>query len=250
MGKFNYQGILLYTLFIAGVFLMLLISCSKSEVNTTPHTWHSNKNIAFNPNLTYGELNDIDGNVYKTIQIGTQIWMAENLKTTKYNDGSLLPLITDEASWANLTTPAYCWYNNDSAAYKANYGALYNWYAVNTGKLAPKGWHVATDSDWTKLTTYMGGESIAGIKLKEAGTLHWKSPNDGATNESLFTALPGSTRNFDGSFDYPGIYGYWWTSTENYLYDAYYRSIYYNYNFVYRSYYSKEVGYSVRCVKD
>ena len=103
---------------------------------------------------------DIDGNVYHTVTIGTQVWMVENLKTTRYNDGTAIPLVTDGTAWAALTTPGYCWYNNDSATYKNTYGALYNWYAVNTGKLAPTGWHVPTDSEWTVLTTYLGGESL------------------------------------------------------------------------------------------
>jgi len=136
--------------------------------------------IIFNPSLTYGEVSDIDGNYYKTIQIGSQIWMAENLKTTRYNDGSNIPLVTDNTAWSNLTTPGYCWYNNDAATYKNVYGALYNWYAVNTGKLCPSGWHVPSEYEWTLLVNYLGGVYAAGGKLKETGTTHWYSPNAGA----------------------------------------------------------------------
>ena len=118
---------------------------------------------------------------------------GRNLKTTKYNDGTSIPNVTNDTSWSNLTTGAYCWYNND-VSYKNPYGALYNWYAVNTGKLAPKGWHVPSDAEWTTLITYLGGESIAGGKLKEAGTTHWLSPNTEATNSTGFSALPGGRR--------------------------------------------------------
>jgi uncharacterized protein (TIGR02145 family) len=134
---------------------------------------------------------DIDGNIYHTVTIGTQVWMVENLKTTKYRNGDPIPNVTGNA-WAALTTGAYCWYNNDAATYKATYGALYNWYAVaDSRNIAPTGWHVPTDAEWTTLTTFLGGESVAGGKLKETGTNHWTSPNTGATNETGFTALPG-----------------------------------------------------------
>jgi uncharacterized protein (TIGR02145 family) len=102
---------------------------------------------------------DIDGNVYKTVTIGKQVWMAENLKTAKYNDGKTIPLVTDNTEWSNLSAPAYCWYNNDIAN-KEVYGALYNWYTVNTNKVCPKGWHIPIDAEWTTLTTYLGGEGV------------------------------------------------------------------------------------------
>src|SRR5450759_4787246 len=112
---------------------------------------------------------DIDGNVYKTVTIGKQVWMVENLKTTKYNDGITIPLVIDNTAWTDLITPKYSWFNNDIAN-KEVYGALYNWYTVNTNKLCPKGWHIPTDEEWTTLTTYLGGEGVAGGKLKETGT--------------------------------------------------------------------------------
>ena len=110
---------------------------------------------------------DVDGNTYKTVIIGTQVWMAENLKTTKYNDGIQIPLVTDPITWINLKSAAYCWYNNDLATNKNIYGAIYNWLVVNTGKLCPIGWHVPSDTEWTTLTTFLGGELINGsIQVK------------------------------------------------------------------------------------
>lgn len=143
---------------------------------------------------------DIHGNSYKTVKIGTQVWMAEDLKTTKYKDGNQIPLVTSNTEWANLTTPGYCWYNNDQGTYGNTYGALYNWYAVNTGKLCPAGWHIPTNEEWTTLTTFLGGENVAGGKMKETGTSHWNIPNTGATNVSGFSALPGGLRTSGGSF--------------------------------------------------
>ena len=215
--------------------------------------------IIFNSNLTYGTVSDIDGNVYKTIIIGTQTWMAENLKTTKYNDNSTIPLVTDASAWealAAFTTPAYCWYNNDAATYKATYGAMYNWYTVdvasNGGKnVCPTSWHVSTDAELTTLTTYLGGGSVAGGKLKETGTTHWTTPNTGATNETGFTALPGGYRNNYGTCSYIGINGHWWSSSEGSTTYAWYSYMYYNYTNVYRDfYYGKYYGFSVRCVRD
>ena len=125
--------------------------------------------------------------------------MAENLRTTKYNDGTPIPQVTDAAAWSNLMTPGYCWYNNDAAKYKETYGALYNWYTVNIGNLCPSGWHVPADTEWMVLTAHLGGEKISGGKLKETGTLHWDKPNLRATNETGFTALPGGRCYFSGA---------------------------------------------------
>ncbi|MDP3003129.1 MAG: fibrobacter succinogenes major paralogous domain-containing protein [Bacteroidales bacterium] len=205
-------------------------------------------NVIFTtPALT---VTDIDGNVYNTVTIGTQVWMKENLKTIKYNDGTAIPLVTDGAAWVALSTPGYCWYNNDAATYKATFGALYNWYTVNTGKLCPSGWHVPSDAELTTLTTYLGGEIVAGGKLKETGTTHWLSPNTGATNESGFTALPGSNRTEIGTFYSFGYNGNWWSSTVYSTTDAWYRNMNYSYSDVYRNYYPKIHGFSVRCLRD
>jgi len=214
-----------------GLVLILTNSCKKEEEET-------------------GGLTDKDGNVYTSVTIGTQEWMVENLKTTKYNDGSSIPLVTGNAEWEALTTPGYCWYDNDITN-KTPYGALYNWYAVNTGKLCPTGWHVPTDAEWTTLTTYLGGESVAGGKLKEAGTTHWASPNTGAMDEYDFMALPGGGRyGGSGYFSDVGYYGYWWSSTGYDATLAWFRLISCDYEAVgYGSYY-KRYGLSVRCVKD
>jgi uncharacterized protein (TIGR02145 family) len=175
--------------------------------------------------------------------------MVENLKTTRYNDGTAIPLVTDNTAWAALTTPGYCWYNNDAATYKNTYGALYNWYTVNTGNLAPNGWHVATDAEWTVLTTFLGGESVAGGPLKEAGTTHWGSPNTGATNATGFSALPGGFRNSNGgSFSFIGYNGYWWLSTAYDAASSWVRHMSCDLAAVGRLYSNDAYGFSVRCV--
>jgi len=202
--------------------------------------------------IFYGSVSDVDGNSYSTVTIGTQVWMAENLRTTKYKDNTAIPLVTDNTAWFNLSTPGYCWYNNDAATYKGTYGALYNWYTVNTGKLCPTGWHVPTDAEWTTLTTYLGGEGIAGGKLKETGTSHWLGPlNTGATNTTGFTAVPGGSRAFFGAFD-GGIRGIgdWWSSTESSTAGAWYRIMSNFLTSVDRSDSPKRSGLSVRCVRD
>jgi uncharacterized protein (TIGR02145 family)/uncharacterized repeat protein (TIGR02543 family) len=193
-------------------------------------------------------IKDQDGNVYTEVTIGTQVWMVQNLKTTKYNDGSAIPLVSDSATWAGLTTPGYCWYGND-VGNKATYGALYNWYTVNTGKLAPVGWHVPTDAEWTTLATFIGGVWPGG-KLKEAGLAHWADPNEGATNEFGFTALPGGYRPPYGSFTEITKSGYWWCSTESDTSNAWYCYLYFfNDTFIRYSHY-KSYGHSVRLLKD
>ena len=164
-------------------------------------------------------ITDFEGNIYHTITIGRQTWTVENLKSTKYRDGTAIPLVTDNTAWAGLSTPGYCWYTNDSLwYYKNTYGALYNWYVVNPTnpkKLAPYGWHVATDADWNTLSTFV--DFAGGAELKEAGTAHWAPatpPNEWATNALGFSALPGGYRWLDGTFANAGYYGYWWTTAE------------------------------------
>ena len=202
--------------------------------------------IIFNPDLAYGSVTDNDGNTYKTIQIGTQTWMAENLKTTKYNDETAIPLVKDAVAWTELATPGYCWYTNDSVSY----GALYNFYTINTGKLCPMGWHIPSDVEWTALTTYLGGESVAGDKQKETGLTHWQSPNTGATNESGYTALPGGYRINDGSFSSLRRNGYWWSSTESSSVNAYYTDLFYDSDNGARDDSDKKAGFSVRCLQN
>jgi uncharacterized protein (TIGR02145 family) len=193
---------------------------------------------------------DIDGNAYRTVRIGNQEWTAENISTTHYNDGSPIPLVTSNTGWCNLTTPAYCWYNNDIAN-KATYGALYNWEVVNTGKLAPPGWHVPTDADWSLLTAVLGGADVAGGKLKEAGLSHWIAPNTGATNASGFSALPGCYRiYYNGKFFSERNCGFWWSATEHNATFAYYRPLYSVSDDMVRDYWYKGAGFSVRLVRD
>jgi len=192
---------------------------------------------------------DADGNNYPVVQIGAKVWMAENLKTTKYNDGTSITCITDNLAWAGLTTAAYCWYNNNETTNKNTYGALYNWYAVNTGKLCPIGWHMPSDAEWGELTTYLGTDNIAG-KLREAGNKHWFNPNTGATNESGFTALPGGQRSEFGVFDFAWWNGLWWTSTGISEQLAYGIWIAADLVDVFHSMEDKKQGYSLRCIKD
>jgi uncharacterized protein (TIGR02145 family) len=195
---------------------------------------------------------DVDGNVYNTITIGTQTWMVENLKTTKYNDGTDIPYIADPTDWAATSEARYCWYENDIAN-KDIYGALYNGFTVspaNPKQLAPKGWHVPTEAEWTTLTTYLGGVKVAGGKLKEAGLAHWITPNSGATNETGFSALPGGYRDPNGPFNHVGNHGYWWSSTAASGSFTYFRFL--EYNDAIEGLYSSinSIGFSVRCVKD
>jgi uncharacterized protein (TIGR02145 family) len=171
---------------------------------------------------------DIDGNVYNTVTIGTQVWMKENLKVTHYRNGDSIPLVTDNTAWMGLTAGAYCDYNN-TPGNSATYGRLYNWYTVvDPRSLCPADWHVPTRDEFEALTAYLGGEFTAGYKLREAGTVHWTSPNAGATNQSNFTALPGGDRSSSsGMFFEMGNWGFFWSTT---ILGGYYQALdlYYN----------------------
>lgn len=193
---------------------------------------------------------DIDGNGYDTVQIGTQVWLKQNLNTSRYYNGTAIPKVTDNATWAGLNTGARSYYNNDSVANADTYGALYNWYAVNTGNLCPFGWHVPTDNEWTALVNYLGGTSIAGGKLKEAGLSHWNSPNTGATNSSGFTALAGGYRLTSGTYNFTGKLGYWWTSSESTTLDANRWKLNYDAISISKAASTKQFGFSVRCIKN
>jgi uncharacterized protein (TIGR02145 family) len=201
------------------------------------------------PNIT-----DAENNTYKTVTIGTQTWMAENLKVTKYNDGTAIPNITDNTQWSQLSTGAWSYYNND-VANNAKYGKLYNWYAVSkisngNKNVCPTGWHVPTDAEWTVLTEYLGSASVAGGKMKEVGTTSWNSPNTDATNTSLFTGLPGGFRYNDGSFNSIGNFGYWWSSTEDSTINAWFRYLGSANGVAGRNDGTKSIGLSVRCLRD
>jgi uncharacterized protein (TIGR02145 family) len=200
------------------------------------------------------KVTDCSGNIYKTVNIGNQIWMAENLRTTRFNDCTQINLV--EENWGSSDDPAYCWYNNDPTSFMEVYGALYNWSAVNTGKLCPIGWHVPTDEEWTTLSSYLGDESLVGGKLKEIGFAHWIDPNVGATNETGFTALPGGFRypgvksGYSEEFGYVGQNGLWWSSTEILPTRSWGRDLVYNSSGLYRYSEIQNDGFSVRCLKD
>jgi len=193
---------------------------------------------------------DIDGNVYHTVTIGTQVWMLENLKVTRYRNGDTIANIPDGTLWSGLTYGAYCDYDNDTT--NANtYGRIYNWFAVaDSRQLAPAGWHVASDAEWNVLINFAGGSSVAGGKLKESGYLHWQSPNTGATNETGFTALPGGARSAGGPFSGKSNYANWWTSTPYSPMHAIPKTMYYNYSKVDGPWVNKENGLYVRCIRD
>lgn len=161
-----------------------------------------------NPTPPALTVTDCDGNIYNTVTIGTQVWMVENLKTTKYRNCDSIPYIYDNAEWANSVTGAQCTYSNDPG--NANiYGRLYNWYAINDPRgIAPAGWHIPSYAEWETLANYLGGTEEAGGKMKEIGTNHWLLPNFGATNSSGFTSLPGGIRGSTG-FSFKGEYAFW-----------------------------------------
>jgi len=205
-------------------------------------------------------ITDYDGNTYNTVKIGNQEWMAENLKVTHYANGMDIPLVTDNMVWVNLgnnnTDKAYCYYNN-SDANRDIYGALYTYAAATNGDndgttqgVCPTGWHLPSDAEWTELTDYLGGVSVAGGKIKEVGKTHWNNPNTGATNESNFSALPGGYRIGNGTFNDIGNTGEWWSSTEYQSISAWPRHVYNYSNSVERFSYPKHYGFSVRCLKD
>ncbi|MHB1146865.1 MAG: FISUMP domain-containing protein [Lutibacter sp.] len=194
---------------------------------------------------------DYDGNIYQTVTICNQVWTKTNLNVSHYRNGDVIPQVTYSTTWANLTTGAWCYYSNNSS-YGATYGKLYNWYAINDSRgLAPEGWHVPTDAEWTTLTDCLGGEAIAGGSLKETGTAHWTSPNTDATNISGFTGLPGGLRNIGLSI-YLYHSGRWWSSSEYTptVTFAWYRFLYSDDGKAHRAYGGKGDGKSVRLVKD
>lgn len=200
---------------------------------------------------TLETVTDINSNVYNTVKIGNQIWTLENLEATHYNDGTSIANVTSDGTWVNLTTPGYCWYDNNINN-KEKYGALYNYYVMdNSLNVCPEGWHVPSESEWIVLSDYLGGESIAGGKLKEEGTVNWAEPNTGATNESGFTALPAGARiMFTGVFNGINESCGWWSSTPNTTDQAWRSGLGYNTTtFGIGSNYKKN-GHSIRCLKD
>ena len=196
-------------------------------------------------------VSDIDGNVYHTVTIGNQTWMVENLKTSHYKCGDAISNVTNNIEWSNLSTGAYCNYENNEANYE-KYGKIYNWYAASDPRsIAPNGWHVATDKDWTTLTSNLGGENVAGGKLKETGSKHWNNPNTDAINEVGFSAISGGNRDGHGVFSPIGEGGEWWTANEDSVTTmAWYRAMSSSHGKVYRNRMGKFCGNYVRCVKD
>jgi uncharacterized protein (TIGR02145 family) len=187
----------------------------------------------------------------ETITIGEQTWMLKNLDVDHYRNGDPIPHVTDNFEWITLTTGAWCWYENDSATYAAIYGKLYNWYAVNDRRgLASTGWHVPSDPEWSTLSQILGGDAVAGDKLKEAGNAYWQNGNTG-TNSSGFTGIPGGFRGiYFGDFAGIGYYSIWWSSTVENATFAFTRNLNYNNESFDWGHSEKQNGFSVRCVKD
>jgi uncharacterized protein (TIGR02145 family) len=232
-----------------------------SEANTTGGTSTGNTlhtcgapNV-HNPELTYGNMTDQEGNVYKTIVIGTQEWMAESLNTSIYRNGDEIPTNLDDATWLNTASGAWAYYNSNES-YVCPYGKLYNWYAcVDARQLCPVGWHVPTDAEWSVLTSYLGGEDVAGGKMKITGTMEaatglWQSPNTGATNSSGFSGASGGYRGSSGGYDGIGSNGFWWSSSEGGTSNAWNRDLNFNFGNVFRTDVNKQNGFSVRCLRD
>lgn len=198
---------------------------------------------------TSSTVKDIDGNAYQTVKIGTQTWMKTNLKTTRYRDGSPISTGLSDSAWQATTSGAFAIYQ-DNEAKNDTYGKLYNWYAVaDSRKLCPTGWHVPSQAEWTTLENFLGGQNVAGGKLKAVSSL-WRNPNTGATDESGFSALPGGGRYYGGGYNLIGYYGLWCTSTESWATIAWNRILSSSdVNLAQYSYY-KQFGSSVRCLKD
>lgn len=215
-----------------------------------------------NPNAAYGSLTDQDGNTYKTVVIGGQEWMAENLRASHFRNGELIPIVTNNSTWGSLTSAGTCWYNNDSATYHCPFGKMYNWFsAVDARNVCPVGWHVPSDSEWNALIGFLdstflpfanGDQSMtAGARLKTTGTQYWASPNLGALNSSGFSALPSGYRFNDvGNFINMGVSGGFWSTTPVLELYAWCRGLNVNLDATRRTYGYKQGGFSIRCVRD
>jgi len=225
--------------FILMSVVLLNWGCSKSDDSNTPAP-------------TPATITDIDGNVYHTVTIGTQVWLKENLKVSRYRNGDSIPIVTSNTTWGNLSTGACCSFDN-SNTYLNTYGRLYNWFAVtDLRKIAPAGWHVPSLAELHTLSQYLGGSSaMAGGKLKEAGLAHWLNPNGDATNSTGFTALPGGRRDID-TFIGIGSDGYWWTSSVSAFSpdEASYYSMTFLVGYLAELQANKKKGMSVRLIKD
>jgi len=229
LAQLSSKGLIFLTL----IFLLCLTDCKKEDKAPV------NQNI----------IKDADGNVYTSVQIGTQVWLVENLKTTKFRNNDPIPNITETLAWGAATTSAYCNLSNDEV--NANlFGRLYNWYAVNDNRnIAPPGWHIPSDAEWATLESFLGGGTVAGGKLKESGSAHWCNQNVGGTNESGFKALPGGTRT-DKLFVTGCQWGTFWSSTEFDADNSYNRILFDTGTEINRVDNNKKFGMSVRCIKD
>ena len=236
-----------------GIGLLTFVGCKKDEGNTSTNSNNTNSNNTnstnTNSSIQYGNgATDADGNTYQSVIIGTQEWMVENLRTTKYSDGTAIPNVTINTDWGNLSTGAWCHYNNDNQ-YDTIYGKLYNFHAVETGKLCPTGWHVPTDAEWAVLNDYLGANGHSGTEgtaLK--ATSGWSGGN--GTDDYGFLGLPGGYRSSNGYFSSIGGYGSWLSSSQSNTSNAWYRYLYSTNDNVNRDYYSKTFGFSVRCLRD
>jgi uncharacterized protein (TIGR02145 family) len=253
MTKHSGGSLILKSIAIGILFIgIILVGCSKDHNN--PFKPKSAENT--------GTVKDIDGNTYKTVKIGDQWWMAENLKTTHYRNGDAIPAETDSSAWSNLSTGAYCNSDNDEANVEA-YGRLYNWFTViDSRNLTPAGWHVPSDEEWKQLEMYLGMSREAadqenyrgtdeGGKLKETGTTHWHNPNEGATNETGFSAFPGGSRDSKSNFnDFMGYLAAFWSSTEGSDGGRWFRYLPFDGSQIGRSTRNKRGGGSIRCIRD
>lgn len=228
------KNIRMYPLLAVGLILLLTGSCKKDENN----------------GFSGPTVSDIDGNVYHTVTIGTQVWMVENLATTHYRNGAPIFNVTDSTQWNSQKAGAYCRYNSFRDPSTIN-DKLYNWYAVNDSRnIAPEGWHIPSDEEWNTMINYLGGMGVAGSRLKQKGTYFWLSPNSDATNESGFSAKAGGMINQYNVFLSLGYQGYWWSSAELDSENANYWSLTYLNGTVSTSHFLKLYGLTIRCIKD
>ena len=246
--------------FVAGLLIAASAGMSQDTMYVHLHTGITAIKIADIDSILFRysplpTVTDASGNVYSVVTIGTQKWLQQNLRTTKFNDGSPIPHVSDSISWLNLTGPGYCWYDNDSASYADPYGVLYNFYVIDSTvngnkNPCPVGFHMPSQSEWLTLINYAGGSTTCGVKLMEAGTAHWTPPNSMPTNELMFTALPGGFRDWQSKFDLISSKGYHWTASEvnttaawKYHFDS-------NDAVIFKSGIDKNSGTSIRCIKD
>ena len=227
-----------YLIISSGSFLLFTLGCEKGYENIT--------------------ITDIEGNIYQTDKIGNQFWMTENLRTARFNDSTSIPKVEDCVWWESLKSPGFCWYNNSPEINRNVYGALYNWYAVNSGRLCPSGWHIPTDNDWKILEKYLGMDQTEtdasdwrgeGLAYKMKSTMDWNNDSNG-NNSSGFSGLPGGTRWPGCEFDNIKNMGCWWSATEKGEGEVWYRSLSSNVSTIGRVSAFKIWGLSVRCIKN